>query len=211
VIDGHLAAQTTISEPRVFSELAELLPAGASLFVANSMPVRDLDTFFGPSKTPLALLGNRGANGIDGLVSTALGAVAAGAGPMVLTLGDLALYHDANGLLAAKLHGLDLTIVLINNDGGGIFSFLPQASEQDRFELLFGTPHGLDFAPLAAMYGARYTLASDWEAFRTAVGAGVAGKGVHLVEVRTERKQNVADHRAIWPQVADALAQAGLA
>lgn len=211
VIATQLAAQTHLTEPRVFSELADLLPAGASLFVANSMPVRDLDTFFGPSEQPVALMGNRGANGIDGLVSTALGAVAAGAGPLVLALGDLALYHDSNGLLAAKLHGLDLTIVLINNDGGGIFSFLPQASEQDRFELLFGTPHGLDFAPLAQLYGAHYTLAEDWDAFRAAVSAGIAGKGLHLVEMRTERRRNVADHRAIWPQVAAALEQAGLA
>lgn len=211
VIATHLAAQKIISEPRVFSELAELLPAGASLFVANSMPVRDLDTFFGPADKSVALLGNRGANGIDGLVSTALGAVAAGAGPLVLAIGDLALYHDSNGLLAARLHGLDLTIVLINNDGGGIFSFLPQSSEADRFELLFGTPHGLDFRPLAELYGARYTLAASWASFDEAVLAGIEGQGLHLVEVRTERGQNVADHRQLWPLVSAALAQAGLA
>jgi 2-succinyl-5-enolpyruvyl-6-hydroxy-3-cyclohexene-1-carboxylate synthase len=210
-IAAALTGRETISEPGVFAELAGLLPAGATLFVGNSMPVRDCDTFFPASERPVTIIGNRGANGIDGLVSTALGAVAAGARPLVMALGDLSLYHDANGLLAAKLHGLSATIVLVNNDGGGIFSFLPQASERDQFERLFGTPHGLDFRPLAELYGARYTLAASWEAFRAAVSAGVEGEGLHIVEVRTDRAQNVADHRAIWPLVSAALGRAGLA
>jgi 2-succinyl-5-enolpyruvyl-6-hydroxy-3-cyclohexene-1-carboxylate synthase len=205
-----LAAREALSEPGVFAALAELLPAGATLFVGNSMPVRDCDTFFPASERAVTIQGNRGANGIDGLVSTALGAVAGGAGPLVLAIGDLSLYHDSNGLLAAKLHGLSATVVLINNDGGGIFSFLPQASEQDQFERLFGTPHGLDFRPLATLYGARYTLAESWDAFREAVAGGVAGQGLHIVEVRTDRGRNVADHREIWPRVAAALEQAGL-
>lgn len=205
-----LAAREAISEPGVFAELAGLLPDGATLFVGNSMPVRDCDTFFPTTERHVAIAGNRGANGIDGLVSTALGMAAAGAGPVVLALGDISLYHDANGLLAAKLHGLDATVVLINNDGGGIFSFLPQSSEADRFELLFGTPHGLDFRPLGELYGARYTLAESWPAFREAVAAGVGGSGLHLVEVRTDRAQNVADHRTIWPRVSAALEAAGL-
>jgi 2-succinyl-5-enolpyruvyl-6-hydroxy-3-cyclohexene-1-carboxylate synthase len=172
--------------------------------------VRDLDTFLPPGPSPLRILGNRGANGIDGLVSTALGLSAGGAAPLVFVTGDLSLYHDSNGLLAAKLHGLDATIVLINNDGGGIFSFLPQASEQDQFERLFGTPHGLNFRHLAELYSAQYTHAESWPAFRAAVLAGVAGCGLHLVEVRTDRAQNVADHRAIWPLVSAALAAADL-
>ncbi|MEI8306728.1 MAG: 2-succinyl-5-enolpyruvyl-6-hydroxy-3-cyclohexene-1-carboxylic-acid synthase [Chloroflexales bacterium] len=210
-IAAQLHARDDISEPGVFAELARILPAGATLFVANSMPVRDLDTFLPPGPSPLRILGNRGANGIDGLTSTALGLAAGGLGPVVFVTGDLSLYHDSNGLLAAKLHGLDATIVLINNDGGGIFSFLPQASETDQFETLFGTPHGLDFAPLAAFYGAHHTHAEDWPAFRAAVGAGVTGRGLHIVEVRTDRARNVADHRAIWPAVAEALRDAGLA
>lgn len=209
-IAAALGGREALSEPGVFAELAALLPDGATLFVGNSMPVRDCDTFFPAAERRMAVLGNRGANGIDGLVSTALGAAAAGARPLVMVLGDISLYHDSNGLLAAKLHGLDATVVLINNDGGGIFSFLPQASEADRFELLFGTPHGLDFRPLAELYGARYTLVEGWAAFRAAVGAGVAGPGLHIVEVRTERGQNVADHRRIWPMVSAALEQAGL-
>lgn len=205
----HLLAQPAISEPGLFARLGEWLPAGATLFVGNSMPVRDCDSFLGPRALPLAVLGNRGANGIDGLVSTALGLAAGGATPLVMALGDLSLLHDANGLLAARLHQLNATILLINNDGGGIFSFLPQASETDQFELLFGTPHGIDFAPLAALHGARYTLAVDWPAAQAALQASLAG-GLHLIEICTRRDQNVADHRAIWPLVSAALERAGL-
>ncbi|NTV64964.1 MAG: 2-succinyl-5-enolpyruvyl-6-hydroxy-3-cyclohexene-1-carboxylic-acid synthase [Oscillochloris sp.] len=209
-IAAQLASHEQLSEPRVFAELDQLLPAGATLFAANSMPVRDLDTFLPPGTTPLRILANRGANGIDGLTSTALGLSAGGLGPAVFVTGDLSLYHDSNGLLAAKLHGLDLTIVLINNDGGGIFSFLPQASESDQFERLFGTPHGLDFCPLAEFYGAHYSLAEGWADFRQAVRAGIDGGGLHIVEIRTSRTRNVADHRAIWPAVFAALAEAGV-
>ncbi|PDV99627.1 2-succinyl-5-enolpyruvyl-6-hydroxy-3-cyclohexene-1-carboxylic-acid synthase [Candidatus Viridilinea mediisalina] len=199
ILHETLVNQTHISEPGVFARLAPLLPEGATLFVANSMPIRDCDSFFPAMERSVAIAGNRGANGIDGLVSTALGMAAAGAKPLLMVLGDLSLYHDANGLLAATLCHLDATIVLINNDGGGIFSFLPSASETDQFEPLFGTPHGLDFGPLAQLYKAHYTLAQDWPSFEAAVRAGLEGRGLHLIEVRTERQQNVADHRALWP------------
>lgn len=209
IIQSHLLPQEHISEPGLFARLASWLPAGATLFVGNSMPVRDCDTFLGPRTNPLYVVGNRGANGIDGLVSTALGLAAGQARPLVMALGDLSLLHDSNGLLAARLHRLDATILLINNDGGGIFSFLPQASETDQFELLFGTPHGVDFAPLAAMHNAHYTLATDWSAVHEALQASFTG-GLHLIEVRTRRDQNVIDHRTIWPLVSNALAQAGI-
>ncbi len=197
-------------EGRVFAELHDLLPDGATLFVSNSMPIRDLDTFFAGGRA-VRLMCNRGANGIDGVVSTALGVAATGDGPLVLAIGDLALYHDANGLLAAKLHQIDATIVLINNDGGGIFSFLPQASQVPRqFERLFGTPHGLDFAPLAALYGASFEQPQDWDAFRSAVRARVGSKGLHIIEVRTSRQENVPLHRELWQVMADALRAEGL-
>ncbi|PMP84620.1 MAG: 2-succinyl-5-enolpyruvyl-6-hydroxy-3-cyclohexene-1-carboxylic-acid synthase, partial [Chloroflexus aggregans] len=134
---------------------------------------------------------------------------AGGAAPLVMALGDLSLLHDTNGLLAARLHQIHATILLINNDGGGIFSFLPQASETDQFELLFGTPHGIDFAPLAALHNAQYTLATDWSVVHTALTASFAG-GLHLIEIRTRRDQNVIDHRRIWPLVSAALSRAGV-
>jgi 2-succinyl-5-enolpyruvyl-6-hydroxy-3-cyclohexene-1-carboxylate synthase len=127
----------------------------------------------------------------------------------VLAIGDVAFYHDMNGLLAAKLHALDATVVLLNNDGGGIFSFLPQAAQSAHFEQLFGTPHGLDFAPVAALYGARYTRAENMAGLRAAVAASVAGggrrQGLHIVELRTERARNVVLHRLAWAAVATAL------
>jgi 2-succinyl-5-enolpyruvyl-6-hydroxy-3-cyclohexene-1-carboxylate synthase len=193
-------------EGKVFAELAGLLPGGALLYAGNSMPIRDLDTFFPGGDNAVRLLANRGANGIDGVVSSALGAAAAEQGPAVLVIGDLSFYHDSNGLLAAMQHHLNLTIVLLNNDGGGIFSFLPQAGEPEHFETLFGTPHGLDFRPLAQMYGARYERVSGWPAFRAAVQRGLADGGLHIVEVRTERARNVTLHREMWKVVSEALA-----
>jgi len=201
----HLAALERMAEGKVFAELAAALPTSTTLYVGNSMPIRDLDTFFPGGPRPIRILGNRGANGIDGIVSSALGASTAG-GPLVLVIGDLSFYHDMNGLLAAKLHGLDATIVLLNNDGGGIFHFLPQAGERDVFEAVFGTPTGLDFAPAVAMYGGQMHRPTDWPTFRRALADSLATGGLNVIEVRTEREQNVADHRAIWPAVSAALA-----
>jgi 2-succinyl-5-enolpyruvyl-6-hydroxy-3-cyclohexene-1-carboxylate synthase len=192
-------------EGRVFAELAECLPEGATVFASSSMPVRDLDTFFPGNSRRLRFLANRGANGIDGVVSSALGAGAGTVGPLVLVCGDLALYHDLNGLLAAKRHGLSATIILVNNDGGGIFSFLPQAAQPEHFELLFGTPHGLDFRPAAELYGAAFSRPADWAEFRRALAAGVNGRGLALIEVRTRRDTNVTMHREVWKAVAAAL------
>ena len=197
-------------EGRALAEVAALAPAGGTLVVSSSMPVRDLDAFAPGDARALRVLSNRGANGIDGVVSTALGAAAArgetNAGPMVLVIGDVAFYHDMNGLLAAKLHGLDATIVLLNNDGGGIFSFLPQAAHPQHFEQLYGTPHGLDFAPAAQLYGARYARVTSWDELRAGVVAGVAGRGLHIVEMRTDRASNVTLHRDAWKAVRRALA-----
>lgn len=206
-ISQRLGALDELFEGKVFAELATLLPEGTLLYAGNSMPIRDLDTFFYGGSRALRLLGNRGANGIDGVVSSALGAAAAERGPALLVIGDLSFYHDSNGLLAAMQQHLNLTIVLLNNDGGGIFSFLPQAGEPEHFETLFGTPHGLDFRPLAQMYGARYQRVVDWPAFRAAVGNGLASGGLHIVEVPTDRARNVTLHREMWKAVSEALAR----
>ncbi len=192
-------------EGKVFAELAALLPDGATIFAGNSMPVRDLETFLPAGAPALRCLSNRGANGIDGVVSSALGAAAAGDSPLVLVIGDLSFYHDLNGLLAARRHSVDATIVLLNNDGGGIFSFLPQAQLPAHFEELFGTPTGLDFQPAVEMYGCRFERAETWPAFRTAVSASLASPGVQVIELRTERTRNVALHRAAWDAVAEAV------
>ncbi len=205
VIRGRLDALDEPFEGKAFSELSTLLPDGATVYVGNSMPVRDLDTFFPGVPGAIRFLGNRGASGIDGLVSSALGAAAATVGPLVLVLGDLAFYHDLNGLLAAKLHGLRATIVVLNNDGGGIFSFMPQAGVPEHFETLFGTPTGLEFRFAAQLYDAGFARADDWPAFRASLREGLASTGLQIVEVRTERNRNVVLHRQVWEAVADAL------
>ncbi len=208
-MQAQLRSSDELFEGRVFLELADLLPSGAGLFAGSSMPVRDLDTFFPGSDRRLRFLSNRGTNGIDGVVSSALGASAAGLDPLVLVIGDVSLYHDSNGLLAAKRHGLRGTIVVLNNDGGGIFSFLPQAEHPEHFETLFGTPHGLGFEPLAAMYGLRYERVDSWDGFRAAMKRSLASDRLSIVEVSVvSRQRNVELHRAVWPAVAATLAGA---
>lgn len=205
----RLQQDTEFFEGRVFAELAGLLPAGTTLVAGNSMPVRDLDTFFPTSERPLRFLANRGANGIDGVVSTALGAAAISGEPVVLVIGDLSFYHDLNGLLAARRHGVRATIIVLNNDGGGIFSFLPQAAsvDHDTFEELFGTPIGLNIEAAAHLYGAEYACPATWEEFRELVGDAIERPALSIIEVRTDRKRNVAQHRAVWAAVAARLRQ----
>jgi 2-succinyl-5-enolpyruvyl-6-hydroxy-3-cyclohexene-1-carboxylate synthase len=198
----------TITEPGAFYELAALLPRGATVFAGNSMPVRDLDSFYPASTKDVHFLANRGVSGIDGVVSSALGASVVSEGRLVLLIGDLSFYHDMNGLLAAKRFGLDATIVLLNNDGGGIFSFLPQADGGEHFEALFGTPHGLDFAPVARLYSLQYMKASTREQYRAALQRSFETQGVSIIEVRTGRVENVELHRRLWRDVSAAVAEA---
>ncbi|MDK2820227.1 MAG: 2-succinyl-5-enolpyruvyl-6-hydroxy-3-cyclohexene-carboxylate synthase [Clostridia bacterium] len=191
-------------EGQVFIELTELLPPNATLYVGNSMPIRDLDTFFRNNDCSFRVLANRGANGIDGVVSSALGASTA-VSPLVLVIGDLSFFHDLNGLLAAKLYGLNITIIVFNNDGGGIFSFLPQAKNEKYFEDLFGTPTGLDFRHVVEMYCGRFIKVNSWELFRNEVKNSINSKGLTVIEVPTERKSNMDMHRKIWQAVLDKL------
>lgn len=191
-------------EGKVFTELQEMLPAGATLFVGNSMPIRDLDTFFTNNEKSIHVLGNRGANGIDGLVSTGMG-IGSQNENTVLVIGDLSFYHDLNGLLAAKHHHLNITVVLINNDGGGIFSFLPQSKEEKHFETLFGTPIGLNYEHAVKMYDGNFTSVKDWQEFRDAVTASFNRKGLHVIEVKTDRHENVMIHRKMWNNVSQEI------
>lgn len=208
VTDKALSFQQPF-EGRVFLELAPVLPDGSLLFAGNSMPVRDLDAFFPSSSARIRCLANRGANGIDGVVSSALGVAAAGIGPTVLVIGDLSFFHDLNGLLLAKKYRLDLTVILINNDGGGIFSFLPQAGLPRHFDLLFGTPHGLDFRHAAALFDAEYSQVTTWTGFRHSVQTGLAQGGLHILELPTNRALNAEQHRSVWSAVMTVLGREG--
>ena len=189
-----------LSEPRVAAELGAL-PPEATIVVASSMPVRDVETFFPARERPPRVLSNRGANGIDGTVSTAFGVAAVADGPVVLLIGDVALTHDLGGLIAASRLGLKLTVVLLHNDGGGIFHFLPVASEGEAFVEHVATPHGLDFAHAAALFGCGYEAAHDVEGFRAALGRALAADRTTIVAVRTDREENVALHRRVWDEV----------
>ena len=207
-IDEALAGASEISEPGVIRALDAVLPQGAALILGNSMPVRDADSFLVASRRPLRVFANRGANGIDGVVSTACGIAAAGVSPAVLVVGDISFYHDLNGLLALRRYDLPLTIVVVNNDGGGIFHFLPQAEAVPEFEPLFGTPHGLRFAHAAELYGIPYAAPADDAALRRELqrGLGSGSGGGSIIEVCSERASNRDLHRAVWARVAAALA-----
>ena len=187
------ASATSLFEPHVVDLLSEALPSDATLFVSNSMPIRDLDAFLPASPRPLNLLGQRGASGIDGLVSGAAGAAAAGQGPVLLFAGDLAVLHDAGGLLAARDHALSLVVLVVQNDGGGIFSFLPIAQQGASvdFEKLFRTPHGLDLSGLARFYEVGFKCIKDRETLKSELHQSLATPGVHLIEVPVDRDDNI--------------------
>ena len=202
-----LAAEKALLSPRLVTELSEALPGDATLFVSNSLPVRDLDGFLPLARRGLRVLCNRGANGIDGIVSSALGASAAGARPLVLLTGDLAFLHDLGGLLVARRHALDATLVVVNNDGGGIFCHRPVAAYREAvdFDALFTTPHGLDLAHAARLFGATHMRVGSWEELRLGLARGIAG-GLHVLEVPVDREADVSHHHALWRAVSDALA-----
>jgi 2-succinyl-5-enolpyruvyl-6-hydroxy-3-cyclohexene-1-carboxylate synthase len=189
-----------LSEPLVARRLSQWLGQDITLFVASSMPIRDVETFAEATADGPTFLANRGANGIDGTVSSAFGVAATGRRTVVL-IGDVALAHDIGGLLAARRLELPLTLVLLNNDGGGIFNFLPVATQKDAFEEHVATPHGLDFAHAAALYGCGYERPRDAEELRSVLDASTASSGVTIIEVRTAREANLELHR----QIADAV------
>jgi len=203
-IDGVLAADE-LSEPLVARTLAAELPPGATLFVASSMPVRDIESFAPVRHDAPPVLCNRGANGIDGTISSAFGVAAVATGPVVLLTGDVSLAHDIGGLLAGRRLGLALTIVLLDNDGGGIFEFLPIAGARDIFEEHVATPHGLDFVHAAALYGCAYADVADRVALREALAIALAGTGTTIIRVASDRAANVALHRELQAAIATAL------
>ncbi len=209
-IDAWLESLDEPFEGSPFADAAAL-PEGTVLLAGNSMPVRDLDAFLPGGPTSLRCLGNRGANGIDGVVSTALGVAAAGIGPVVLVVGDVSFLHDLNALVAARLHDLSATIVLVNNDGGGIFSFLPQAATDrpevglpEHYEALFGTPHGIDVAPIVGALGGEHRLLGPGQ-LASAIRDSVTRPGVRVLELRTDRRRNVELHRACVETVRQSL------
>ena len=194
-------------EGQVVGALADVLPPACQIVVGSSLPIRDVDTFWPPAGPDQRFLANRGASGIDGVVSTGLGASAAAPEvSTVLLLGDLSLYHDMNGLWAVRRHGLRPLIVVLDNNGGGIFNFLPQAEHVDVFEELFGTPLDLRMEDVARLYGLDYCPVGAPAELPGALRAALATGRATMVAVRFERAGSVAGHRACWASVSEALA-----
>lgn len=198
-LDAEFDLDDRLLEPRAVRELCDALPEDALLYASNSMPIRHLDACLPRSRRRLRVLVNRGANGIDGMVSSALGAAAAEVGRTVLLTGDLALVHDLGGLLAGRLHGLSLTLVVLDNGGGGIFSLLPIASHGEAvdFESLFRAPHDLDFENAARLFGASYQRAASVEHYRAILKDCLDADGVSIVHVPTDRDASLAQLRAL--------------
>lgn len=203
-IDRTIDSWAEPFDGRVTRDVMAALPNGSVLTVASSMAVRDLETFAAPRRG-VRVLANRGVNGIDGFVSTTVGVALARQGePTVALLGDLAFLHDANGLLGAVARGAEATFVVLDNGGGGIFSFLPQADLPEHFEELFATPQDVDVFGLAELHGAVTTELASAEEVPLAVSAAVAKGGVQVLRARSDRAVNVRRHRAVADAAVDA-------
>ncbi|HEX9781567.1 MAG TPA: 2-succinyl-5-enolpyruvyl-6-hydroxy-3-cyclohexene-1-carboxylic-acid synthase [Opitutaceae bacterium] len=205
-VDEAFESIDDMFEPKAAWLLARLLPQETAVFVASSMPVRDVEYFWPRTAKRFRFFFNRGANGIDGTLSAAIG-IAHGGAPAVLVTGDLALLHDSNGLLlAGKLKG-SLRVVLINNHGGGIFEHLPVAQFDPPFEEYFATPQSVDFGALCAAHGVRHRVADDWQSF-SGLLAGAASPGIEVVEIRTDRKADAGRRKRLLADVAKRAAAA---
>jgi 2-succinyl-5-enolpyruvyl-6-hydroxy-3-cyclohexene-1-carboxylate synthase len=203
-LGGALAGARSFVEPLVVPTLARTLPQESTVFVASSMPVRDLEYFWPAGTGRQRIKFNRGANGIDGTLSTALGAAHGGRRPAVLLTGDLALLHDTNGFLSVPRFRGSLTIVLINNRGGGIFEHLPVAKFDPPFEEFFATPQRADFATLCAAYGVPHTAVGSAAQLGRLL-AKLPKQGMRVLEVRTDRKRDAAWRKATFARVAAEL------
>ena len=201
------ALDDAANEGAYAAALLAALPAGATLFVSSSMPVRDVDAYGRPAPRGIRILGNRGASGIDGIVSSTLGCAAAGNEPVVGLVGDLALFHDLNGLLAAREPDLNVVLVVIDNDGGGIFHMLPIRAFEPAFTPCFVTPHGLDVGQAAQLYGIPFADASNPAELRGAVRAAVARSGTEIVRLRTCAGTNRLRHEAVRRRVAERVSE----
>ena len=196
--EGKKQLSIAIDEPHCFEgrtirELQKQIPEDGQIFVANSMTIRDFDYFWFSGESKAVLYGNRGVNGIDGTISTALG-LAVNGRPTYLVTGDLSLFHDLNGLAVAKTHNLNLTIILHNNDGGGIFEYLPQKGTK-HFDYLFSTSQGLDYSGAAKLYGCGYTKISSPNELSSVLANVSQETGVHIIEIPTNREYSRELHK----------------
>lgn len=178
--------EPNLFEGRTIHMLQAQMPADGQILVANSMSIRDMDYYWASGRSTATVYGNRGTNGIDGTVSTALGLSTNGK-PTVMVTGDLSFFHDLNGLAIGKTHGMNLTIILHNNDGGGIFQYLPQKGTDD-FDYLFNTPQGIDYSGLATMYGLDYVKVATNAELSEAMNTYIGREGIHIIEIPTSKE-----------------------
>lgn len=206
VVRDVLGRHDEPTEPAIARDVLAAVPEGGNLVVSSSMPIRDVEWFAAP-RDGVRIYSNRGANGIDGVVSTAVGVAVATGAPTAVLIGDVAMLHDSNALIGLRSRGADVCIVVIDNDGGGIFEFLPQASllERERFELLFGTPHGVDIAQLARAHGIDSTQADRAADVGEQVRNAWATGGAHVVIATTDRQANTKVHRELNEAIAAAI------
>jgi len=190
---NSVESEATAFEGRYVQLLQELMPEGSQLASSNSMEIRDLDYFWQAAAKQVDIYCNRGLSGIDGLASTALGISTTGKKTVMLT-GDLSFFHDLTGLTIGKTENLNLTIVLFNNDGGGIFHHLAQ-HDAKHFDRLFSTPHGLDFSGMAQVTGLDYHEIKDYEDFTEQFRAAITKNGIHLLEIKTDKEQSLNLHK----------------
>jgi len=205
IIDEWLNAQSVLTEIHIARTVSRLLPADSILFLGNSMPIRDMDLFGAHDGPPCTIIVNRGASGIDGNIATALGAAEASGKPATAILGDLAALHDLNALAMAGKTRQPFVLVVINNNGGGIFSFLPVADHPKHFETCIATPHGLSFDKAAAMFGLAYRAPATPAAFAASYRKALKHPGATLIEVSTNRQENRLQHRQLDKAIASAL------
>ncbi|MDO8542711.1 MAG: 2-succinyl-5-enolpyruvyl-6-hydroxy-3-cyclohexene-1-carboxylic-acid synthase [Opitutaceae bacterium] len=203
-LDERLRNESGLFEPKAAWLLAQQLPPQTPLIVANSMPVRDLEHVWPPGNRGIRPWCNRGANGIDGTLSSALGVAHVAGRPAVLLSGDLALLHDSNGFLIRPKFGGSLTIVLINNRGGGIFEHLPIAEFEPPFEEFFATPQEADFEKVCATYEVGYELVADWTQFTRLIST-LPDRGIRVLEMRTDRKRDAAMRKQVFAEIAASL------
>ena len=198
------ASSEELTEGTAVRQVIEQLGEKSHLFVANSMPVRDVDSFLLATEKQINIYANRGVSGIDGTMSSALGVAASGK-HVTLLIGDLSFYHDLNSLLIAKRYQLPITIVLINNNGGGIFSFLPQAKEEKYFEHLFGTPLDIDFKHAVDLYEGNYNLVKSEAELASVLKKSKTLNQFSVIELQTNRAENVTWHRDLWAKIVKRL------
>ncbi|HEX2868346.1 MAG TPA: 2-succinyl-5-enolpyruvyl-6-hydroxy-3-cyclohexene-1-carboxylic-acid synthase [Ignavibacteriales bacterium] len=206
-LKGELILQASFPfEGRIFTETLSMMPHNSNLMISNSMPVRDLDYFSPKLGASVTVFNNRGASGIDGITSTALGLSRASGKPTVMITGDLAFYYDLNGLLASKKYSIPLVVVLINNDGGGIFEMLPVAScKEELFRDCFQTPHELDFSYFVQGYGGEFLDIKSWEEFRSAFSRALNHTGLSVLHLKTDSKTSTSLRRRYWDEVGRSL------